>query len=65
MGEHPGGRRILRRAAWLAGFALFSAVASLYAIVPSSGVELLLAKTAVLEPLPIRVEEALLPAPTT
>jgi murein DD-endopeptidase MepM/ murein hydrolase activator NlpD len=65
MGEHPGGRRILRRAAWLAGFALSSAVASLYAIVPSTDVELLLAKTAVLEPLPIRVEEALLPAPTT
>ena len=65
MGEYLGGGTILRRIAVLAGFALSGAVASLYAIVPSTDVELLLAKTAVLEPLPIRLEEALLPAPTT
>ena len=65
MGEHLGGRAILRRAVLLAGFALSGAVASLYAIVPSTDPELLLAKTAVLEELPIRFGEALLPAPTT
>src|SRR5687768_13430934 len=65
MGEHLGGGTILRRIAVLAGFALSGAVASLYAIVPSTDPELLLAKTAVLEQLPIRFEEALLPAPTT
>lgn len=65
MRQYLGGGAILRRAALLAGFGLSGAVASLYAIVPSTDAELLLAKTAVLEVLPIRIDEALLPAPTT
>ena len=55
----------LWRFALLAAFALSSAVAALATIVPSTGAELLLAKAAVLEPVAIRLEEALLPAPTT
>ncbi len=55
----------LRRAALLAVCALSSAVAAVATIVPSSDAELLLAKAAVLEPLAIRLEEALLPAPAT
>ncbi len=55
----------LWRFALLAATALSSAVAALATIVPSTGAELLLAKAAVLEPVAIRLEEALLPAPTT
>jgi murein DD-endopeptidase MepM/ murein hydrolase activator NlpD len=55
----------LRRAALLAAFALFSAVAAVAAIVPSSDAGLMLAKTAVPEPVVIRLEDALLPAPST
>lgn len=54
-----------RRAAGLAAFALSSAVAAVAAIVPTTDAELLLAKAAVLEPIAIRADEALLPAPTT
>ncbi len=54
-----------RRAAGLAAFALSGAVAAVAALVPSSDAELLLAKAAVLEPVPIRAGEALLPAPTS
>jgi len=53
----------LRRAVLLAAFALSSALAAGAAIVPSTDAELLLAKAAVLEPVAIRLEEALLPAP--
>lgn len=52
-----------RRAAGLVAFALSGAVAAIAAIAPSGDAELLLAKTAVLEPVAIRLEEALLPAP--
>jgi murein DD-endopeptidase MepM/ murein hydrolase activator NlpD len=52
-----------RRAAGLVAFALSGAVAAIAAIAPSTDAELLLAKTAVLEPVAIRVDEALLPAP--
>jgi len=55
----------LQRAALLALFALSSALAALAAIVPSTDAALLLAKAAVLEPVAIRLEEALLPAPAT
>jgi murein DD-endopeptidase MepM/ murein hydrolase activator NlpD len=55
----------LRRVALLAAFALSSAVAAVATIVPSTNAELLLAKAAVLEPVAIRLEEGLLPAPTT
>ena len=55
----------LRRAAGFAAFALSGAVAAVATIAPSSDAELLLAKTAVLEPLAIRIDEALLPAPAT
>ncbi len=67
VGERHGGRLglSLRRAALLAVFALSGAVAAIAAIVPSSDAGLLLAKTAVLEPIAIRLEEALLPAPAT
>jgi len=61
--ETPGNP--LRRAALLAAFALSSAVAALAAIVPSTDAELLLSKTALLEPVAIRLDEALLPAPAT
>jgi murein DD-endopeptidase MepM/ murein hydrolase activator NlpD len=60
-----GGRLRLRRIALLAAFALSSAVAAVATIVPSTDAELLLAKAAVLEPLAIRLEEALLPAPAS
>jgi len=60
-GERRG--RPLRRAALLTVFALSSALASVAAIVPSTDAELLLAKTASLETVEIRLEEALLPAP--
>jgi murein DD-endopeptidase MepM/ murein hydrolase activator NlpD len=55
----------LRRVALIAAFALSSGLAAVAAIVPSTDAELLLAKAAVLEPVTIRLEEALLPAPTT
>ena len=55
----------LRRAAGFAAFALSGAVAAVATIAPSSDAELLLAKTDVLEPLAIRIDEALLPAPAT
>ena len=60
-----GGRLRLRRIALLAAFALSSAVAAVATIVPSTDAELLLAKAAVLEPLAIRLEEALLAAPAS
>ena len=53
-----------RRTALLAALAFSGAVAAVAAIVPADA-ELLLAKTARLEPVEIRLEEALLPAPTT
>jgi murein DD-endopeptidase MepM/ murein hydrolase activator NlpD len=62
-GETPG--FALRRAALLAVFALSSAVAAVATIVPSTDAELLLAKAAVLEPVEIRLDNALLPAPST
>ena len=55
----------LRRAALLAAFALSSAVAAVATIVPSTDAELLLAKAAVLEPVAISLDNALLPAPST
>lgn len=61
--EEPSrGRRVLRAAA-LAAFALSSAVAGVAAIVPSTDAELLLAKAALREPMAIRLEDGLLPAP--
>ena len=65
MREATGRRGPLRRAALLAAFALSGAVAAVATIVPSTDAELLLAKAAVLEPVEIRIDEALLPAPTT
>jgi murein DD-endopeptidase MepM/ murein hydrolase activator NlpD len=65
MREETERRRPLRRAALLAAFALSSAIAGVATIVPSTDVELLLAKAAVLEPVEIRIDEALLPAPAT
>ncbi len=56
-------RRPLLRAAALAAFAVSGAVAAVASIVPSTDAELLLAKAAVLEPVEIRLEEALLPSP--
>ena len=61
-GQVGRGRPLLRAAA-LAAFALSSAVAGVATIVPSTDAELLLAKAAVLEPVTIRLEEGLLPAP--
>ena len=61
-GQVGRGRPLLRAAA-LAAFALSGAVAGVTAIVPSTDAELLLAKAAVLEPVTIRLEEGLLPAP--
>ena len=63
--EYVGRGRPLLRAAALATFALSSAVAAVAAIVPFTDAELLLAKAAVLEPVAIRLDEALLPAPST
>src|SRR6186997_2823691 len=54
-----------KRAAGLATFAVSGAVAAVASIVPATGVELLVAKAAVLEPVAIRVEEALLPPPVS
>jgi murein DD-endopeptidase MepM/ murein hydrolase activator NlpD len=58
-------RRPLLRAAALAAFAVSGAVAAVASIVPSTDAELLLAKAAVLEPVEIRIAEALLPAPAS
>ncbi|MGH8675492.1 MAG: hypothetical protein ACREVG_14425, partial [Burkholderiales bacterium] len=55
----------LKRAAALAAFAVSGAVAAVASILPSTDAELLLAKVAALEPVAIRLEEALLPAPAT
>jgi len=55
----------LQRAAALAAFAVSGAVAAVASIVPSTDAELLLAKAAVLEPVPIRLEDSLLPSPAT
>jgi len=64
--QKEGGRAVpLRRLALLGAFALWSALAAVAAIVPSTDADLLLAKTAVLEPLVIRLDEALLPSPAT
>jgi murein DD-endopeptidase MepM/ murein hydrolase activator NlpD len=54
-----------RRAAGLVAFALSGAVAAIAAIAPSTDAELLLPKTALPEPVAIRIDEALLPAPAT
>jgi murein DD-endopeptidase MepM/ murein hydrolase activator NlpD len=58
-------RRPLRRAAALAAFALSGALAAVAAIVPATDAELLIAKAAVLESVPIRIDDALLPSPAT
>ena len=52
-----------RRAAGLVAFALSGAIAAIAAIAPSTDAELLLSKTAVLEPVAIHAAESLLPAP--
>ena len=64
-GAETPGISLRRRAGFLAAFALSSALAAVAAIAPSTDAELLLAKTSVLEPVTIRLEEALLPAPAT
>ena len=65
-GNEHGGRPgfPLGRAALLAAFAFSGAVAAVTAILPADA-ELLLAKTARLEPISIRLDESLLPAPAT
>jgi murein DD-endopeptidase MepM/ murein hydrolase activator NlpD len=55
----------LQRAGALVAFTVLSTVAAVASIVPSTDAELLLAKAAVLEPVTINLDEALLPAPTT
>jgi murein DD-endopeptidase MepM/ murein hydrolase activator NlpD len=55
----------LERALALAAFAISGAVAAFAAIAPATDAELLLAKAALLEPVAIRPQEALLPAPAT
>ena len=55
----------LRRVALLAVLALASALAAVGAIVPATDAALLLGKAALLEPVAIRLDEALLPAPLT
>lgn len=52
-----------RRAAGMVAFALSGAVAAIAAIAPSGDAELLLAKTALLEPIAIHAGQSLLPAP--
>jgi len=54
-----------KRAAGLATFAVSSAVAAVASIVPATDAELLVAKAAVLEPVTIRFDEALLPPPAS
>jgi murein DD-endopeptidase MepM/ murein hydrolase activator NlpD len=55
----------LQRAGALVAFTVLSTVAAVASIVPSTDAELLLAKAAVLEPVTINLDEALLPAPAT
>jgi murein DD-endopeptidase MepM/ murein hydrolase activator NlpD len=55
----------LQRAAALAVFAVSGAVAAVASIVPATDAELLIAKAALLEPVAIRADEALLPSPAT
>ena len=55
----------LQRAAGLCAFAISGAVVAVVSIVPATDAELLIAKAAVLEPLEIRANEALLPSPAT
>jgi len=66
MASHSAPRPALwKRVAALALFAVSGVVAAIASIAPSADAEWLLAKSAVLEPLPIRLDEGLLPAPTT
>jgi len=55
----------LQRAGALVAFTVLSTVAALASIVPATDAELLLAKAAVLEPVTIDLNQALLPAPAT
>ena len=55
----------LQRAGALVTFTVLSTVAAVASIVPSTDAELLLAKAAVLEPVAIDLDQALLPAPAT
>jgi len=64
-GEGETRGRAPRRIALLAAFALSSTIAAMAAIMPSTDAELLLAKTASAEPVAIRLEEGLLPAPAS
>lgn len=57
--------RPLQRAVALLAFALSGAVAAVATIVPSTDAELLIAKAAVLEPVTIRIDQALLPSPAS
>ncbi|HUK05018.1 MAG TPA: M23 family metallopeptidase [Burkholderiales bacterium] len=54
-----------KRAAGLAAFAVSGAVAAVASIVPATDAELLIAKAAVLEPVQIRLDQALLPPPSS
>ncbi|HEY6966589.1 MAG TPA: hypothetical protein VI229_03895, partial [Burkholderiales bacterium] len=54
-----------KRALGLAAFAVSGAVAAVASIVPATDAELLIAKAAVLEPVQIHLDEALLPAPAS
>lgn len=66
MSEHSAQRPALwKRAAALAAFAVSGAVAAVASMMPSADTDLLRAKAAVIEPLPIRLEDALLPAPAS
>ncbi|MBC7802803.1 MAG: peptidoglycan DD-metalloendopeptidase family protein [Candidatus Parcubacteria bacterium] len=65
MRKFMGGISPIRRAALLAAFTLFGTVAAIASIVPSTDAGLLVAKTAVLEPVAIHLDEALLPPPAS
>jgi len=66
MSEHSAQRPALwKRAAALAAFAVSGAVAAVASMMPSADTELLRTRAAVIEPLPIRLDEALLPAPSS
>jgi len=54
-----------KRAAGLAALAVSGAVAAVASIVPATDAELLVSKAAVLEPVAIRLDEALLPSPSS
>jgi murein DD-endopeptidase MepM/ murein hydrolase activator NlpD len=54
-----------KRALFLSVFAVSSTVAAVASILPSTDAEWLVSKAAVLEPVAIRLDEALLPAPAT